>query len=92
MKSKGLILTGGFIGLFNPGIDVKSARQSVFPLSLPRFVSGCRAQSLRREVRALITPFDAKSDAIIKDHLNSIGLTVTSDQRSKGEKPAPASI
>jgi len=72
----GLILTGGFIGLFNPGIDVKVGEAIRLPVTTAVSSAVAALKVFAAKTVLLMTPFDAKSDAVIKDHLNAIGLTV----------------
>jgi maleate isomerase len=85
-KVDGLVLTGGFIGLFNPGIDAKVSAAIDLPVvtAVSSAVSALRtfsAQSL-----LLMTPFDAKSDRVIEDHLRSLGFTVYLGPAFEGRK------
>ena len=88
----GLILTGGFIGLFNPGIDVKVSQAIRLPVATAVSSAVAALKVFAAKSVLLMTPFDAKSDAVIKDHLNVSILPFTLDRRSKGGKPAPVSI
>jgi maleate cis-trans isomerase len=85
-KVDGLVLTGGFIGLFNPGIDVKVAEAIQLPVATA--VSSAVAALSVYNVKSLLlmTPFDAKSDAVIEAHLNSLGFTVHLGPAFEGRK------
>ena len=83
---EGLILTGGFIGLFNPGIDVKVSEAIRLPVVTAVSSAVAALNSFAAKSVLLMTPFDAKSDAVIKDHLNSIGLTVYLGPAFEGRK------
>ncbi len=83
---QGLILTGGFIGLFNPGIDGKVSAAIHLPVvtAVSSAVAALKVFSAKSVL--LMTPFDAKSDAVIKDHLNGLGFTVYLGPAFEGRK------
>ena len=85
-KVEGLILTGGFIGLFNPGIDGKVSAAIHLPVvtAVSSAVAALKVFSAKSVL--LMTPFDAKSDAVIKDHLNALGFTVFLGPAFEGRK------
>lgn len=73
---RGLMVTGGFVTLFNPGLESKVADAVRLPVvsavsSAVAALSTFAAQSV-----LLMTPFDAASDTVIKAHLDSLGFTV----------------
>ncbi|HYA29900.1 MAG TPA: hypothetical protein VEI95_13840, partial [Acidobacteriota bacterium] len=82
----GLILTGGFIGLFNPGIETKTSAAIHLPVATA--VSSAVAALKVFEVKSLLlmTPFDAKSDGVIKNHLSAHGFTVHLGPAFEGRK------
>ncbi len=82
----GLILTGGFIGLFNPGIDVKVSEAIRLPVATAVSSAVAALKVFAAKSVLLMTPFDAKSDAVIKDHLNAIGFTVYLGPAFEGRK------
>jgi maleate cis-trans isomerase len=73
---RGLMVTGGFVTLFNPGLEEKVA--AVVKLPVVSAVSSAVAalRTLRAKTVLLMTPFDAASDAVIKAHLDGLGFTV----------------
>ena len=83
---EGLILTGGFIGLFNPGIDVKVSEAIHLPVATAVSSAVAALNVFAAKSVLLMTPFDAKSDAVIKDHLNAIGFTVYLGPAFEGRK------
>jgi len=85
-KIDGLILSGGFIGLFNPGIDATVSRAIHLPVVTA--VSSALAALTTYQVKSvlLMTPFDAKSDGLIKDHLNLHGFNVSLGPAFEGRK------
>jgi len=85
-KVEGLILTGGFIGLFNPGIDGKVSAAIHLPV-VTAVSSAVAALKVFSAISVLLmTPFDAKSDAAIKDNLNGLGFTVYLGPAFEGRK------
>lgn len=85
-KVQGLILTGGFIGLFNPGIDAKVSTAIHLPVvtAVASVIAALRTFAAKSVL--LMTPFDAKSDAVIEDHLRSLGFTVYLGPAFEGRK------
>ena len=83
---EGLILTGGFIGLFNPGIDgqVRVAIQLPVATAVSSAVAALKVFAAKSVL--LMTPFDAKSDSVIKDHLNALGFTIFLGPAFEGRK------
>jgi len=75
-KVDGLVLTGGFIGLFNPGIDVKVSAAIQVPVATAVSSAVAALKAYKAKSVLLMTPFDAKSDTVIKDHLDGLGFTV----------------
>src|SRR6185436_1196804 len=73
---EGLILTGGFIGLFNPGIDVKVSEAIRLPVATAVSSAVAALKIYQAKSVLLMTPFDARSDAVIRDHLKGLGYTV----------------
>ena len=82
----GLILTGGFIGLFNPGIDVKVSEAIRLPVVTAVSSAIAALNVYKAKSVLLMTPFDAKSDAVIENHLNSLGFTVHLGPAFEGRK------
>ena len=85
-KVDGLVLTGGFICLFNPGIDVKVSEAIQLPVATAVSSAVAALNVYKAESVLLMTPFDAKSDAVIRDHLNSLGFTVHLGPPFEGRK------
>ncbi|HUR70411.1 MAG TPA: hypothetical protein VMZ02_00405 [Candidatus Limnocylindrales bacterium] len=75
-KVDGLVLTGGFIGLFNPGIDVKVRDAIQLPVATAVSSAVAALNIYKAKSVLLMTPFDAESDAVIEDHLKHLGFTV----------------
>jgi maleate isomerase len=82
----GLILTGGFIGLFNPGIDVKVSEAIHLPVATAVSSAVAALKTYSAKSVLLMTPFDAKSDNVIKDHLNGLGFAVYLGPAFEGRK------
>jgi len=85
-KVDGLVLTGGFIGLFNPGIDVKVSAAIQLPVATAVSSAVAALNAYKAKSVLLMTPFDAKSDGVIKDYLNGLGLTVYLGPAFEGRK------
>ena len=85
-KVDGLVLTGGFIGLFNPGIDVKVSEAIQLPVATAVSSAIAALNIYKAKSVLLMTPFDAKSDAVINDHLISLGFTVQLGPAFEGRK------
>jgi maleate cis-trans isomerase len=75
-KVLGLIVTGGFVTLFNPGLEAKVAEAVQIPVAsaVSSVTVALRALSVTRAM--LITPFTADMNAHIEKHLTSLGFTV----------------
>ena len=85
-KVDGLVLTGGFIGLFNPGIDVKVSAAIKLPVATAVSSAVAALKVYQAKSVLLMTPFDAKSDGVIKDHLNGLGFSVDLGPAFEGRK------
>lgn len=85
-KVQGLILTGGFIGLFNPGIDAKVSDAIKLPVVTAVSSAVAALKAFADQSVLLMTPFDAKSNTVIKDHLNALGFTVYLGPAFEGRK------
>jgi len=85
-KVDGLVLTGGFIGLFNPGIDVKVSEAIKLPVATAVSSAVAALRVYKAKSVLLMTPFDAKSDAVIKDHLSALGFSVHLGPAFEGRK------
>ena len=83
---RGLILTGGFIGLFNPGIDGKVSEAIHLPVVTAVSSAVAAFKTFAAESLLLMTPFDAESDRIIKDHLTGLGFAVHLGPAFEGRK------
>ena len=85
-KVQGLILTGGFIGLFNPGIDIKVSESIQLPVATAVSSAVAALKTFSAKSVLLMTPFDAESDGIIKDHLNGLGFNAYLGPAFEGRK------
>jgi maleate cis-trans isomerase len=85
-KVDGVVLTGGFIGLFNPGIDVKVSEAIKLPVATAVSSAVAALQLYKARSVLLMTPFDAKSDRVIKDYLEGLGFTVRLGPAFEGRK------
>lgn len=82
----GLVLTGGFIGLFNPGIDEKVSQAIKLPVATAVSSAVAALKTYAAKSVLLMTPFDAKSDNVIKEHLVGLGFTVHLGPAFEGRK------
>jgi maleate cis-trans isomerase len=73
---QGLIVTGGFVTLFNPGLETKVAAAVQIPVTsaVPSVTAALRALSITRVM--LVTPFTADMNAHIEKHLTNLGFIV----------------
>ena len=73
---RGLMVTGGFVTLFNPGLEEKVAAAVKLPVvsAVSSAVTALRTFGAKNVL--LMTPFDAASDAVIRTHLDGLGFTV----------------
>jgi maleate isomerase len=75
---QGLIVTGGFVTLFNPGLEAKVAEAVQIPVTsaVSSVTVALRALSVTRVM--LVTPFTANMNTHIEKHLTNLGFTVFS--------------
>jgi maleate cis-trans isomerase len=75
-KVHGLIVTGGFVTLFNPGLEAKVAEAVHIPVTsaVSSVTVALRALSATRVM--LVTPFTADMNAHIEKYLTNLGFTV----------------
>ena len=73
---QGLIVTGGFVTLFNPGLEAKVAEAVQIPVTsaVSSVTTALRALSATRVM--LVTPFTADMNAHIEKHMTNLGFTV----------------
>ena len=72
----GLIVTGGFVTLFNPGLEAKVAQAVQIPVTsaVSSVTVALKALSATRVM--LVSPFTADMNAVIEKHLANLGFTV----------------
>jgi maleate cis-trans isomerase len=75
-KVQGLLVTGGFVTLFNPGLEAKVAAAVGIPVcsAVSSVIAALRALSCQRVM--LVTPFAADMNAVIAKHLEGDGFGV----------------
>jgi maleate cis-trans isomerase len=75
-KIAGVMLTGGFVTLFNPGIETKVAQAVGLPVvsAISSAVAALTAFGVKTIL--LMTPFDRKSNEAIKAHVDKLGFFV----------------
>jgi len=75
-EARGLMLTGGFVTLFNPGLEMKVANAVGLPVASAVSSAVAALMVFGAKSVLLMTPFDAASDDVIKAHLGNLGFTV----------------
>ncbi len=73
---RGLMLTGGFVTLFNPGLETKVSDAVGLPVASAVASAVAALSVYKAHTVLLMTPFDAASDGVIKSHLNQLGFDV----------------
>ena len=73
---RGLMLTGGFVTLFNPGLESQVADATGLPVAAAISSAFAALTAYQAHSVLLMTPFDAASDGMIKNHLNNLGFDV----------------
>jgi maleate cis-trans isomerase len=92
-KPDGLLVTGGFVTLFNPGLEPRVAEAVRIPVcsAVSSVIAALRALSCRRLM--LVTPFAADMNAVIAKHLESDGFTAAFGPAfDKDRKPGGAGV
>jgi maleate cis-trans isomerase len=72
----GLLVTGGFVTLFNPGLEATVAAAVKIPVTsaVPSVITALKALSATKVM--LVTPFTADMNVHIEKHLTNLGFTV----------------
>jgi maleate cis-trans isomerase len=73
---RGLMVTGGFVTLFNPGLEEKVYQAIGLPVVSAVSSAVAALETFGAKSVLLMTPFDAASDGVIKAHLNDRGFEV----------------
>lgn len=73
---RGLMVTGGFVTLFNPGLEQKVADAVGLPVAGAVSSAVAALKTFAVKSVLLMTPFDAASDGVIKHHLDKLGFTI----------------
>jgi maleate isomerase len=73
---QGLLVTGGFVTLFNPGLEATVAAAVQIPVTsaVPSVTAALKTLSATRVM--LVTPFTADMNAHIEKHLTNLGFSV----------------
>jgi maleate cis-trans isomerase len=73
---QGLLVTGGFVTLFNPGLEAKVAATVDIPVTsaVPSVITALKSLSVTEVM--LVTPFTTDMNAHIEKHLTNLGFTV----------------
>ena len=83
----GLMLTGGFVTLFNPGIEAKVADAIGVPVVSAISSAVAALRSFGAETVLLMTPFDRASNESIKAHVDKLGFTLRLGPSFDGRVP-----
>jgi maleate cis-trans isomerase len=75
-RVEGLMLTGGFVTLFNPGIEAKVAEAIDLPVVSAISSAVAALTAFKAKSALLMTPFDRGSNESIKTHVDKLGLTL----------------
>jgi len=75
-KVEGLMLTGGFVTLFNPGIESKVAEAIGLPVASAVSSAVAALTAFGAKSALLMTPFDRASNESIKTHVDNLGFTL----------------
>jgi len=87
---RGLMVTGGFVTLFNPGLEAKVADAIGLPVVSAVSSAVSALTTFNATSVLLMTPFDAASDAIIQSHLSKLGFDVYVGPAFENRKPGSA--
>jgi maleate cis-trans isomerase len=90
-KIQGLIITGGFVTLFNPGLEDNIAAAVCVPVASAISSVIAALHALSAQSLILITPFSGEMNSVITEHLSERGFTVFSS-RSLGESRTPGAM
>lgn len=73
----GVMITGGFVTLFNPGLEERARGHLGLPVVSAVSSAVTALKTFAAKSVLLMTPFDAASDAVIQAHITDLGFTVT---------------
>lgn len=83
----GLMLTGGFVTLFNPGIEAKVADAVGLPVVSAITSAVAALRTFGAETVLLMTPFDRASNESIKAHVDKLGFALRLGPSFDGRAP-----
>jgi maleate cis-trans isomerase len=90
---QGLMLGGGFVTLFNPGLESKVSAAIHRPVTAAVSAVGAALQSLSLKTLLLMTPFSAEMNSIIKNYFDKLGFKVFLGPPFENRKPgAPVEL
>jgi maleate cis-trans isomerase len=75
-RVEGLMLTGGFVTLFNPGIEAKVTEAIDLPVVSAISSAVTALTAFKAKSALLMTPFDRESNENIKTHVGNLGFTL----------------
>ena len=73
---EGLMLTGGFVTLFNPGVEAKVAEAIGLPVASAVSSAVAALTAFGAKSALLMTPFDRASNESIKTHVDNLGVAL----------------
>jgi maleate isomerase len=84
---RGLMLGGGFLTLFNPGLEAKVSEAIHRPVTAAVPAVTAALKSLSVKTLLLMTPFSAAMNSVIKNHFDNLGFTVYSGPPFENRRP-----
>lgn len=87
---QGLMLGGGFLTLFNPGLESKVSAAIHRPATAAVSAVTAALQALSLKSLLLMTPFSAEMNRIIKNHFDKLGFKVFLGPAFENRKPGAA--
>lgn len=87
---RGLILTGGFVTLFNLGLETQVSAAIGLPVASALSSAVAALKTFAAKSVLMMTPFDGKSNDALKAHLNGFGFEVLPGASFENRKPGAA--
>ena len=87
---QGLMLGGGFLTIFNPGLESKVSAAIHRPVTAAVSAVIAALQALSVKTLLLMTPFSAEMNRIIKNHFDKLGFKVFLGPPFENRKPGAA--
>jgi maleate cis-trans isomerase len=90
---RGLMMGGGFLTLFNPGLEAKVSEAIHRPVTAAVSAVTAALRALSLKTLLLMTPFSAEMNRVIKNHFDSLGLKIFLGPPFDNRKPgAPVDL